>query len=160
MWYAVYTKPRKEESVAFLLRNIGIEALSPKLKLQRYRNNRFTEVIEPLFPCYVFADFEKAKHFHLISYTRGVRYVVGKHDPVVVQDEVISTIKNSMGEGKIIVLSPPKLRTGDRVLIREGPFKDFYGLFERETRAPDRVIILLSTLDCRIELDSHLLAVA
>lgn len=78
MWYAIYTKPRKEDSVAFQLQNIGIEVLNPKLKLKKYKNNRFLEVIETLFPCYLFAHFEKDKYSHLITYTKGVRYIVGK----------------------------------------------------------------------------------
>ena len=74
MWYTVYTKPRQEDSVASLLQNIGIEALNPKLKSRKYKRGRILEVIEPLFPCYIFANFEKDKYSHLITYTRGVRY--------------------------------------------------------------------------------------
>jgi transcriptional antiterminator RfaH len=160
MWYAIYTKPRKEDSVALQLQNIGIEVLNPKLKLKKFKNNRFLEVVETLFPCYLFAYFEKDKYSHLITYTRGVRYIVGKSNPVLVRDEVISSIKEGMGEDNIIVMKTPQFKQGDHVSVREGPLKEFRGIFEREVKGPERVMILLSTLNCRIELDGSFLAVA
>ena len=160
MWYAIYTKPRREDPVAFQLRNIGIEVLNPRLKSQKYKNNKFHEVIEPFFPCYLFANFEKDRYSHLITYTRGVRYIVGKNNPITVRDEIINAIKEGMEEDNIIIVKPQNFKQGDRVFIREGPFKDFYGIFEREIRGSERVMILLSALNCRIELDGCFLAVA
>ena len=160
MWHAIYTKPKREDSIAVRLRSIGIEVLNPKLKSRKYKNSQFLDVIEPLFPCYVFAEFEKEKYSHLITYTRGVRYIVGRTNPAPVFDEVITAIKDNIDADGLIVIKPQDFKHGDSVVIREGPFKDFYGIFERETKGPERVVILLSALNCRIELDSRFLAVA
>ncbi len=157
MWHAIYTKPGKEDLVAFRLQGIGIEVLNPKLKSKKYKRNKFIDVIESLFPCYLFANFEKEKYSHLITYTRGVRYIVGKGNPIVVHDEIINTIKEGMGDGNIVVIKPRRFEKGDRVLIKEGPFKDFYGIFEKESRGPERVMILLEMIHYRLELDSCLL---
>ncbi len=154
MWHAIYTKPGKEDSVAFRLQGIGIEVLNPKLKSKKYKRNKFVEVIEPLFPSYLFASFEKEKYSHLITYTRGVRYIVGKGNPIVVHDEIINAIKEGMGDDNIVVIKPRKFEKGDRVLIKEGPFKDFYGIFEKETRGTERVMILLEMIHYKLELDS------
>ncbi len=160
MWHVIYTKPKREDSIAIRLRKIGIEVLNPKLKSRKYKNSQFLDVVEPLFPCYIFAKFEADKYSHLITYTRGVRYIVGKNNPIPVFDEVINAIKDNMGENGLIVIKPPDLKHGDKVIIKDGPFRDFYGIFERETRGPERVVILLSSLNCRIELDTCFLAVA
>jgi transcriptional antiterminator RfaH len=160
MWYAIYTKPKKEDSIAIQLRNIGLEVLNPKLKSRKYKNSHFLDVIEPLFPSYVFAEFEKDKYSHLITYTRGVRYIVGKNNPIPVFNEVITAIRDNMGENGLVVVKPEEFKHGDGVIIKEGPFKDFYGIFEREIRGTERVLILLSALNCRIELDGCFLAVA
>jgi transcriptional antiterminator RfaH len=72
MWYAIYTKPGKEDIVAFRLQGIGLEVLNPKLKIRKYKRNKLVDVTEPLFPCYLFANFDKEKFTHLITYTRGV----------------------------------------------------------------------------------------
>jgi transcriptional antiterminator RfaH len=157
MWHAIYTKPGKEDSVAFCLQGIGIEVLNPKLKSKKYKRNKLVEALEPLFPCYLFANFDKEKYTHLITYTRGVRYIVGKHNPIVVCDEIINTIKGSMEEGNIVVVKPQRFEKGDRVLIKEGPFKDFYGIFEKEVKGYERVMILLDAISYKLELDSWLL---
>ncbi len=157
MWHAIYTKPRKEDAVAHRLQGIGIEILNPKLKTKKYKRNKLVEVIEQLFPCYLFACFDKEKYAHLITYTRGVRYIVGKKNPIVVYDEIIDTIREGMEEGDIIVIKPGRFEKGDRVFIREGPFKDFYGIFEREIKGNERVMILLEAIHYKIELDKHFL---
>lgn len=160
MWYAIYTKAGKEDSVTSLLRNAGIDVLNAKLKSSRFRRNRLVEVIEPLFPCYIFADFEKEKYAHMITYTRGVRYIVGKRNPIIVSDEIVSAIKDNMEQDDIIIPRSQKFCRGDRVLIKDGPFKNFNGLFERELRGPERVMILLDAIHCRLEIAGRLLAVA
>lgn len=160
MWYAVYTKPKKEDSVAFLLQNIGLEVLNPKIKFRKFKRNKLTDVIEPLFPCYLFTNFDKDKYAHLITYTRGVRYVVGKKNPLVVQDEVVNVIKDGIEDNNLIVIKPSTFKNGDKVLIKDGPFKDFHGIFEKEIKGHERVMILLETIQCRVELDSYFLAVA
>jgi transcriptional antiterminator RfaH len=160
MWYAVYTKPKKEDSVAFSLQNIGFEVLNPKIKFRKFKRNRLTDVIEPLFPCYLFANFDKDKYAHLITYTRGVRYVVGKKNPLVVQDEVVNVIKDGIEDNNLIVIKPSTFKNGDKVLIKDGPFKDFCGIFEKEIKGHERVMILLETIQCRVELDSYFLAIA
>ncbi|MEW6068887.1 MAG: transcription termination/antitermination NusG family protein [Nitrospirota bacterium] len=154
MWYAIYTKPGKEDAVALQLQGIGIEVLNPRLKLKKYRRNKLVEVIGPLFPCYLFANFEKEKYAHLITYTRGVRYIVGKNMPIVVHDEIINTIKEGTEVNGIIVIKPQRYHKGDRVVIREGPFKDFYGIFEREIKGQERVLILLEAIHYKLELEA------
>jgi len=160
MWYAIYTKPGREDSVAFLLKNIGIDVLNPKLQSKKYKKNKLIEVVETLFPCYLFAEFDKERYAHLITYTRGVRYIVGKKDPVIVHEEVIDRIKEGMEEDGIIVVKPLGFEKGNTVLIKDGPFKDFCGIFEREIKGPERVMIFLSTLNYRLELDGCFLSAA
>jgi len=157
MWYAIYTKSGKEDTVAHRLSGIGIEVLNPRLKIKKYKRNKLVEVIEPFFPCYLFARFDKEKYAHLITYTRGVRYIVGKKDPIVVYDEIIDAMREVMEEGGLVSIKPGRFEKGDKVLIREGPFKDFYGIFEREIKGNERVMILLEAIHYKIELDSNLL---
>jgi transcriptional antiterminator RfaH len=155
-WYAIYTRPRKEDVVAFQLKETGIGVLNPKIKSKKYLRNKLIETIEPLFPCYLFANFDKDQYFHLINYTRGVRYILGKGNPIVLPEEVINAIKENIEEGNVL-LRPQQLEKGDRVLIKEGPFKDFYGIFKREIKGSERVQILLDMVFYRLEIDRYLL---
>jgi len=89
-----------------------------------------------------------------------VRFIVGKNYPLIVHDEIVCAIKERIGQDNIIVMRPEKFEPGDRVHIMGGPFKDFYGIFSREIKGPERVMVLLDALHCSIEIDGWLLAVA
>ena len=152
-WYAIYTKPKCEESVALHLRNAGLEVISPKIRTKKYVRGKYLHVIEPLFRSYIFASFDNETHNHMIRYTRGVRYIVGRDNPVAVPVEIISTITDHM-EGDLIIPVKEEIKKGERVCIHEGPFKDFYGIFERDMPGKERVVILLEALGSKMEIES------
>jgi transcriptional antiterminator RfaH len=153
LWYAIYTKPKCEESTALLLDRAGIDTLSPKIRMRKYVRKRYTEIIEQLFPSYIFAYFDCKKQTHMIKYTRGVRYIVGKEHPIAVPPEIITAIRERMEEG-VVTLALEQFSQGDRVVIREGPFKDFYGIFERNLPGRQRAMILLDALHCKVDIES------
>ncbi len=153
-WYAIYTKPRCESSTARLLNNAGIETLSPRIRVLKRVRNKYVDVVEQLFPSYIFALFDNERHGHMIRYTRGVKYIVGKENPLAVHPEIIAAIKERM-EGDFIVQTHEKLVKGDRILIQEGPFKDFYGVFERDLPGKKRSMILLEALYCKLDIESR-----
>jgi transcriptional antiterminator RfaH len=155
-WYAIYTKPKAEDSTATLLSRAGIETFNPKIKVRKYGRKKYIDVIEQLFPSYVFALFDPGKHGHMISYTRGVRYVVGGEIPIAVPDEIILMIRQRMVDG-VVKPEPVDLSSGDKVMISEGPFKDFYGIFERNLSGKERAMILLEALHCKLEIELHML---
>lgn len=151
-WYAIYTKPKCEESTALQLKNAGIMALNPKIKIKKYVKGKYAHVIESFFPGYIFACFDTEKHGHMIKYTRGVRHIVGKQNPVVVPQEIIDAIQKKM-EGDIITPVSEKLEGGDKIIIKEGPFANFYGIFERNVPGRKRAMVLLEALHCRVEIE-------
>jgi transcriptional antiterminator RfaH len=151
-WYAIYTKPGAEDSATRLLSNAGIETFNPKIRIRKYVRKKYTEVIEQLFPCYIFASFDPGTHSHMIRYTRGVRYVIGKEHPLVVPAAMIEAIRGRM-EGGVVKPETEKFERGDKVLIKEGPFKDFCGIFERNLSGRERVVIFLEALFCRVEIE-------
>ncbi len=152
-WYAIYTKPKAEDSTARLLANAGIEVLNPKIRVKKYVRKKYAEAIEQLFPCYVFANFDTSTHSHMIRYTRGVKYVVGKEQPLVVHAEIIDAIRERTKDG-IVQPETDHYSRGDKVMIKEGPFKDFYGIFERHISGKDRAMILLEALYVKIEIEN------
>ncbi len=153
-WHTIYIKPKCEDLTLFYLNRAGIETLNPKRKIKKYVRKKYTDVIEQLFPCYIFAFFDKEKDSHMIKYTRGVRYIVGKENPIIVNHEIIDAIMERM-EGNIVNPAPGKLKKGDRILIKDGPFKDFYGIFERDISGKERAVIFLETLYCKLHIESR-----
>lgn len=153
-WYAVYTKAKKEYGVAQLLSNAGMEVLSPRLKLKKSHRGKRIEIIEPLFPCYIFAQFDYPHDYRLVKYTRGVRRVVGtSREPLPVDDWIISMIKARLVDG-IVELKPPVFKRGDVVEVTDGPFQGLMGIFEREIPGKQRALLLLDTImQARVEVD-------
>ncbi len=153
-WYAVYTKVKAEGAVAELISRAGIKILNPKIRVRKYVRRKFVEAVEQLFPCYVFACFDEGEEGHMIRYTRGVKYIVGKEHPLTVPPQIIEAIQERM-QGDIVEPLSEKFRSGERVLVKEGPFKDFYGIFERHIPGRKRATILLETLYFRLEVENR-----
>lgn len=147
-WYAVRTQPKQEGRASSNLSAWGVETLLPRIKDCRY--NEFSGAplytVKPLFPRYVFARFQPSVMLHKIRFTRGVHSVVSFGGrPVCVDDEVVSVIKARMEEDGIVRMVE-QFSPGDQVLIKEGPFKNFVGIFERSISASDRVMIMLNMI--------------
>lgn len=153
-WYAVYTKPKKEDEVTARLQAREIEVLNPKSRFKKFRGGRLTEVVEPFFPCYVFVKCECNTCLRLVKYTKGVKYVVGKNNPITVPNFVITAIKENMQEDNVVFVKPCTLEKGVRVKIKDGAFKDFCGIFERTTKGFERVVILLDAICYRLEISA------
>lgn len=121
------------------------------------------EVIEELFPCYIFARFELSRFYRMIKYTRGVRRLVGDRSgkPYVVEDGLIDLLRSRVKDGYIRI-EPPEFTPGEMVKVMEGPLKGFTGMFYKDLKASERVLILLNTLSyqARVEIDRGLLAKA
>lgn len=163
-WYCIYTKPQCEGLVAGRLGgHPGIEILNPKIRMRKYSRGRMKEVVEELFPCYIFSRFDPAKYYHMVTYTRGVREIVGIRSgkPSIVDDVVIGEIASRLHEG-FIRMDTPDFREGDEVAIQEGPLRGLRGVLSKYLKAKDRVIILLNTLSFqgRVEVDRGLVGSA
>ncbi len=145
-WYCIYTKPKKEEGVEKMLKEyLNLEVFNPKVKRKKLVKGRYIYLEEELFPCYIFSRFDPKRHLHTIRYTRGVRKIVGEKSPYVVDDSIIEAIKSRM-VGGFVRLQPKRFLPGERVLIKEGPFKGVEGIFLEELSSKERVIILLNLI--------------
>jgi transcription antitermination factor NusG len=80
-------------------------------------------------------------------------------NPHIVNGEIIDQIQSRMNDG-FFQVEQEAFRRGDRVEIREGPFRGFAGVFQKEVKARDRVMILLSTIayQARVEVEKGFLA--
>jgi transcriptional antiterminator RfaH len=146
-WYAIYTKPKTEDVVSEKLTRAGIQVYNPKLKIKKYLRNKYCEVIEPLFPCYIFGKFEPEKYQWMITYTRGVRKIVGdKTYPWPVAEDIIDCIRCNEKDG-LVTMRCEELREDDAVRISEGPLAGLTGVFKKIIKGSERVMLLLNTLE-------------
>ena len=160
-WYVVHTNPKQEERANSNLMAWGIETLHPKLKTRRH--NEFTGVptyiTQPLFPRYIFAKFNACEQLSKILFTRGVNNVICFGDgPACVSEEIIDVIRARIDQDGV-VKPDNDLKPGDRVVISAGPLKNLIGIFEREVKGSERIMILLTAIGYQghLEVDRDLI---
>jgi transcriptional antiterminator RfaH len=147
-WYVVHTNPKQEERANNNLRAWGVETLNPKLRMRRF--NQFTGapsyISQPLFPRYIFAKFNACRQLPKIWFTRGVHEIVsfgGK--PASVDEDIIRLIHDRIDNNGFVQIGDD-LKCGDKVVVKAGPLRNFSGIFERELKEKDRVIVLLTAI--------------
>ncbi|MET0645785.1 MAG: transcriptional activator RfaH [Pyrinomonadaceae bacterium] len=147
-WYALHTHAKQEGRAESNLLAWNVETFFPKYQSRRRQEFRSAPIYtpKPLFPGYIFARFDAATMSHNIRYTRGVHSIVGIGDrPAPVDGAVISLIMSRRDEAGFIRLSD-EINPGDEVVVRDGAFSGFEGVFERRVKDTERVMILLKTV--------------
>ena len=147
-WYVIHTNPGQEDRAGSNLRAWNVQTFTPRLKERRYNQftGRPTEFIKPLFPRYIFARFNAGKILHKVRFTRGVSDVVSFGSlPTPVHPDIIEIIRLKVGKDGFVTIGE-ELKPGDEIVVKEGPLKNFIGIFERETKDAVRVMVLLKTV--------------
>jgi transcriptional antiterminator RfaH len=143
-WYALYTKPRQEQQVDRLLRELGLETYLPMVRRKVRRRDRPERVV--YFPCYLFVrlDWEVVPRSS-IAWMPGVRRIVSSGErPLAVADEIVSLVRRRLAE--VEEVGDGRLRRGDRVRITSGPLRDLEAVFDQPLSRADRVRILLEVM--------------
>jgi transcriptional antiterminator RfaH len=148
-WYAIYTNGKQEVRAFHNLQAWGLECFNPMIK--EHRRNQFTGIASlvsrPLFPRYIFARFAPLTLMHKVTFTRGVQRIVSfNDDPCPIDDEVIAFLESRVGGDGFVSLDSP-LKVGDKVRIKDGPWKALEGVIERDVQPSERVTLLLSAIN-------------
>ena len=143
-WFCVRTHPKHERIAAARLRNlISVEVFNPRLRLRRPTRRGPVWMIEPVFPCYVFARFDLARQLDSVRFAFGVRTVVafGAKVPAV-PDEVVESLRTEMG-GELYERSLVDLVPGEEIRVAAGPFCGLVGTVRQVLTPKERVQVLL-----------------
>lgn len=145
-WYAVHTKARDETIAAENLHRQGFHTFLPRVKAARRRRVHWHEVIEHLFPGYLFIRLDLLiQGSSPIRSTRGALGLVRfGGDPAVVPAELVEQLVATSDEAGV-VRQEHLFQAGDRVGILAGPFIGVPATILIETGA-ERVQILLELL--------------
>lgn len=146
-WYALRSKPRKEDVLWRQVLSHGFEVYYPRLKVQPV--NPRSRKIKPYFPGYLFvnADLEGVglSVFQWMPHSVGLVSFGG--EPAVVPDHLIQAIHRRVDEiniagGELF----DGLKPGDPVWIKEGPFQGYEALFDSRLPGNERVKVLIEFL--------------
>jgi transcriptional antiterminator RfaH len=105
-------------------------------------------MIESLFPRYLFVRLDDSKEdWAPIRSTRGVVGLVryGNRTPPVPSD-IVDWLQCNVDEWGCVPEPAPDYEKGDRLVIKDGPFAGYEGVFYGR-RAEDRVTLLLTMME-------------
>jgi len=146
-WYLVRTKPAKERWVHDQLSTMVPDVFLPMLEARTPRWGKLAWSVAPLFPCYVFAQFDLQQRYFDVKYMSGVHGIVSAgSDPLVVPIPVVEEIKRR-GVNGVVKIQPKGFDKGELLSVIDGPFRGFEAVFERYLSGVERVAVLLRTLE-------------
>lgn len=146
-WYALRSKPRKEDIVYGQAREQGFEVFYPRLRVQPI--NPRSKKVRPYFPGYLFvkADLEEVglSVFQWMPHSVGLVSFGG--EPSIVPENLIHAVRLRVEEiaaagGEIF----DGLKHGDTITIDFGPFEGYEAIFDTRLPGTERVRILLQLL--------------
>jgi len=89
-----------------------------------------------------------------VRFTRGVYGVVSFGEgPTPIAEEVIMLIRANIKKEDGFVRIDEEIKPGDRVMVKDGPLKNFAGVFERGMKDTDRIRILLETVSYQAHIE-------
>jgi len=160
-WRLLFTKPRGEEDAARNLINQGYEVYLPRLKGQKRLRGQYRDLIEPMFPRYLFIHLTAGvDNWMPIRSTPGVTSLVRFGDRYAsLSDGLIEALRQREDEAGFIPLEPPALDIGDKVRILDGPFQDIEAIIHARSGS-ERVILLMNIAgkEAKVQTSIHGLA--
>ncbi|EJL87700.1 transcriptional activator RfaH [Pantoea sp. GM01] len=147
-WYLLYCKRGQLLRAKEHLERQAVNCLSPMIALEKIVRGKRTTVSEPLFPNYLFIEFDpEAIHTTTISSTRGVSHFVRFGAmPATVSHDVIEALQTDAPQ---IVLDPETPQSGDEVIITDGTFEGLRAIFA-EPDGETRSVLLLNMLNKQV----------
>jgi transcriptional antiterminator RfaH len=121
-WYALYTKPRKEQKIADQLKRLGFTVYLPlKVEIKQW-SDRKKKVVSPLFSSYVFIQIEESKRAEVFIIDGVLNYVYWLGSPAIIRNEEMELMRNEIDKPnrEIIVTA---LQAGELVQVQQGVFK-------------------------------------
>ena len=149
-WYAMRSKPNKEEFLAGQLQALGVEVFYPSLRVKPV--NPRSRKVRPYFPNYLFVhvDFDVVNVSDLRWMPGASGLVSFDGEPASVPDLLIAAVRKQVEHYNLTFSDETSnFQHGDVVQIQDGPFAGYEAVFDVHLSGQDRVRVLLSLLQSR-----------
>jgi transcriptional antiterminator NusG len=146
-WYALHTRSHFENKVYAGISGKSIEVFLPKVQVMSRRRDRRKKILIPLLPGYVFVRFkmDPESYWEIIKTVGVVRMVGVRGSPTPARDEEIDSLMILNGTDRT-VHNRAYMKTGDRVIIMEGPLKGLVGFYLRHKGQSEKVVVSVELL--------------
>lgn len=146
-WFCLKSKPRQEAVAVRNLKAVGeIDIFFPRIRRTRRGHEKNKEVVEPLFPGYIFVKFNPEDSQGTVKSTRGVLHLVSKNGKAVdVDHKVIDELK-ALGPDGILSMLDEELKVGAKIKVIRGIFAGSEGEVLKLATPQKRIAVLLTLL--------------
>ena len=150
-WFALQVRTRWESSTAVLLSGKGYQTLLPTYQTKKRWNGKLKQVDAPLFPGYVFCQFDPLKRLPILV-TPGVISVVGRgRIPFPVDESEITAIQMIVASG--FQAEPwPYLEIGQKIRIENDSLNGLEGILIN-FKGNNRIVVSISLLRRSVALE-------
>ena len=150
-WFALQVRTRWENSTAMLLSGKGYQTLLPTYQTRKRWKGKVKQVSAPLFPGYVFCQFDALKRLPILV-TPGVISVVGRgRVPFPVNEGEIAAIQTIVASG--FQAEPwPYLQVGQKIRIEGDSLSGLQGILI-QFKGNNRIIVSVSLLRRSVALE-------
>ena len=139
-WYALYTCPRHEKTVAQQIEERSIACFLPLYRSVRRWKDRRKELELALFPGYVFVHLALQDKMRVLQLPSVVRLVSFNGQPAVLPEAEIEGLRQRLSRGGC-AQPHPYLTVGRRVRVCAGPMQGLEGII---IRRKDRCRVVFS----------------
>jgi transcriptional antiterminator RfaH len=146
-WYALKSKPHKEEALWREVHARGHEVFYPQIRVQPV--NPRSRKLRAYFPGYMFVQLDLLvvglSTMAWMPYSSGL--VAFGEEPATVPDSLIQALRSRIEQinaagGEAL----EGLKKGDLVMIQAGPFAGYEAIFDAQVSGSERVRVLLQIL--------------
>jgi transcription antitermination factor NusG len=149
-WYALRIQSRLSALASVTLRGKGYEEFLPLYRARRRWSDRVKQVELPLFPGYLFCQFDVNDRLPILT-TPGVIGIVGAGKlPIPVDLEEIEAIHAILRSG--LAAQPWPLLVGSKVYIERGPLAGLEGIITNTDKVY-RLVVSVSLLQRSIAVE-------
>lgn len=150
-WYAVYTMPRGERSVARYLELFGIESLLPTYESTHiWKNRQRVKVVEPLFPSYLFVRIRAIERSIVLRASAALLVFGNRQGPSCFMDSEIEFLRSDFCRHKGEPYKEPVI--GKKVCIKNGAMRGMHGVLV-EKRNGLRLVLSIAMINQSIAVD-------
>lgn len=149
-WYALRSKPRKEEVLWRQLHADDFEVFFPKIRVHPV--NPRSRKLRPYFPGYMFVlvDLDQIGLSTFQWMPHAIGLVTFDNDPAIVPENLILALRKRVDE---IAVAGGEffdgLKSGEPVKISAGPFAGYEAIFDTRIPGTERVRVLIEMLSDR-----------
>lgn len=149
-WYALRSKPRKEEVLWRQLSAQGYEVYFPRLRVNPV--NPRSKKLRAYFPGYMFinVDLEEVGRSTFNWMPHAIGLVSFGGEPASVPDNLVHAVRRRVeaiaeAGGELF----QELKKGDKIRISDGPFAGYEAIFDIRIPGSERVRVLIQMLSDR-----------